>query len=64
MRLHNIIAQTQAQPRSLSRRLCGEEWLKDFVFDGGGNAGAVVGDGDFYPFPLATPSTPEVSGQA
>ncbi len=45
MRLHNIIAQTQSQARALPCWLGGEEGLKDFGFDGVGDAGAVVGDG-------------------
>jgi hypothetical protein len=44
MRLHNIIAQAQSQARSLTRRLCGEKRLEDFVFDGVGDAGAIVFD--------------------
>ena len=46
MRLYNIIAQRQSQSRSLPCRFGGEEGLEDFVFDGGRDARAVVGEGD------------------
>ncbi len=39
MRLQNIITQTQPQTSLFSGRLGYEERLKDFVFDGFGNAG-------------------------
>jgi len=40
----DIITQTQSQSCSFGSFFGGEEGLEDFVFDGGGNAGAVVGD--------------------
>jgi len=49
MGLDDVITQTQSQSCTLSGRFGGEERLKDFVFDGVGNAGTIVGDGDFYP---------------
>lgn len=48
MRLHNTIAQTQAQPCFLSGWLSREERLKDFVFDRVGDAGPVVSSQNLY----------------
>jgi hypothetical protein len=52
MRLHNIITQTQPQSSTLACWFGGKERLEDFVSDGVGDAGAVVGNGDLYPTPL------------
>lgn len=41
---HNVIRQTQPQPRALPRRLGGEKRLEDFVADGFRNTIAVVLD--------------------
>ena len=39
---YNVIRQTQPQTRALPGRFGGEKGLEDFVFDGFGDAGAVV----------------------
>ena len=44
---HNVISQTEPQTRALPSRLGGEKGLEDFVFDGFGDAVAVVFDADF-----------------
>ncbi len=48
MRLNDIITQGETKSRSRPARLGSEERLEDLFFDGVGDAGAVVGDGDFY----------------
>jgi hypothetical protein len=40
----------QPQPSSFRSFFGGKEWLQDFVFDLVGDAGAIVGDGDFNSF--------------
>jgi hypothetical protein len=48
MRLHNIIREYSAQPRTLRPFLRGKKRLQDFVFDLIGDARAVVFDFDGY----------------
>ena len=47
---HDVIADRQAQPRSLTGRLRREEWLKQLVLDLRGNADAVVAYPNFDRF--------------
>ena len=49
MRLHNIIDQTQPQPRTLTGWLGGEEWLKNFVPDVVRDARAIINHPDLNP---------------
>src|SRR6516164_8536268 len=44
---HDVVANRKAEARPLAGRLCGEERLKELVFDLRWNANAVVADVDF-----------------
>ena len=58
---YNIVTHAQTEAGSLAGGFCGEEGLKNFVFDVVGYARAIVGDGDLYAIGL--PLTPSRGGQ-
>jgi hypothetical protein len=47
---HDVVADRQAEASAFTGRLCGEEWLKELVFNLGWNAGAVVAYADLDRF--------------